>query len=175
MGGAKLRNANYLQHACLTNTGTLIADEGLEAICETWKDCLRGTDGQSTTHIADLVSILEAAGAHHEHHADASTDTSGDTEGCIYPPLQDPEEWECDCLENMMLACEEGVSQTECLHTQFCDNDAVCASWKAAECSGSANFVEKKTEHTDTKTEELLVKRREGVKTERRDLSSKNC
>merc|ERR1719262_1698058 len=52
---------------------------------------------------------------------------------CIDPLEDDPEAWNCDCLQNLQAAC--GGENPTCYHEKFCAACGVCLSWKQTHCT----------------------------------------
>ena len=47
---------------------------------------------------------------------------------CVDPALDDPESWECECVEQMTVKC--GSVDEECFRGLLCKNVNICEAWK---------------------------------------------
>jgi len=54
---------------------------------------------------------------------------------CVDPALDDPESWECECVEEMTGTC--GGVDEECFRGLLCKNANICAEWKQTHCPES--------------------------------------
>jgi len=119
-----IRNSNDWQLRCL-ETHTL-PGQGPEDKCKKWLACL--TDATKNR----LKTFLRAAGTRtssmlmEESRAQQLTP-------CVDPSIEDPEAWDCDCLEEMVESCG-GLSE-DCLKKRMCKIDSVCKAWKEQHCS----------------------------------------
>lgn len=137
----ELRNSNELQLACLKEQSLESYSKDLQSICNEWRDCVSTrVDGRSK--LEELVALLEAANV--SHVGKAPRPQQGDTvRGCIHPPTEDPEAWDCSCYDNMLQRCELlrkanstlHFTTAQCLHSQYCLYPGVCDHWKATECN----------------------------------------
>jgi len=73
---------------------------------------------------------------------------------CVDPSVEDPETWDCDCLENMVKIC--GESNPPCMTNIMCAHPRICESWKTDNCVGSsinASLQERSTREAHGATE----------------------
>jgi len=77
---------------------------------------------------------------------------------CLDPSVEDPEGWDCDCLEKMVETCG-GLSE-ECLKNRMCKIEKVCDAWKEQHCSSEMIATHKNTSTKVARQESALVSRR---------------
>jgi len=156
----KLRNDNKKQLQCLTAT-TDAARDAINSKCKPWQKCLAKDAGR-----IDKLKTLLAAGqqsgsmlmAISDREGDAMALSSGDPSECIDPAMDDPESWECDCLQSLVDAC--GGINENCFRTTMCQSSEICASWKTSHCGSS--LISKSNESTTEEKEAtslVLMKR----------------
>lgn len=130
--GLEMRNNNTMQLQCLRQD----PDEA-SRVCKAWVECL-----EVSNHKDRILVLLEAFGTV-EQAPMSLTDTQetvGDEcDECFHPPSQDPESWDCDCYDTMMVNCHEinatvGYDEAVCLKAQICAAPCLCTSWFTAEC-----------------------------------------
>jgi len=129
----RLRNSNKEQWHCLT-ASNIVQQDAVSKECAPWEQCL----SQETGRKAKLVALLGAA--FRNEGVNAALIISGlsmkqDPNTCVDPSVDDPESWECACLEHMITECE-GANE-ECFNQLMCKNDSICCSWKQAHCEAS--------------------------------------
>jgi len=155
--GRLLRNTNALQLLCLTSEEDeslekSIPDKRVRGMCKLWRECLAGAGNQYHNH---LLELLNAAGVTNEGETPQPLNPFGhrfsplagsdkeDKHGCMHPPTEDVESWNCDCYSDMLRRChavsEQGLvsgrfSTVLCLRAQFCSYDRVCRHWKTQTC-----------------------------------------
>merc|ERR1712100_445894 len=104
--------------------------------CTDWKGCLETSAGDRPQRIQQL---LNAAGVGSKV---SESDRAGDSEGCIYPPTEDPASWDCDCWDGMQKRCDEfgatdAVARTSCLTAQYCLHPRICKGWQKKFCEAA--------------------------------------
>ena len=75
-----------------------------------------------------------------------------DVDDCVNPEVDDPESWECECLEDMRADCAlpkhpgmNKLMQTldpklpleSCLRIIMCKKETICQSWRDQHCEDS--------------------------------------
>jgi len=150
--GFELGNVNAEQLKCLEGYPTA----KLKRKCNQWLKCLRGSEAnmrrsskrlsESNMKIAILKSeldlfteaeklteflkaFLRAAGV---NMAMSMSGETGESLTCVDPAIEDPEAWECNCMQEMIDACN-GIDET-CFANRMCGRSDVCAHWKKANC-----------------------------------------
>jgi len=141
----ELRNNNRMQLTCLQSAGN--GDSAWEASektkCKAWDLCL---PEENKKIIKTLLKAAIRSGS--PSFADVASTARGnltvseDPNECINPAVDDPESWDCECIDDMITSCD-GVSQS-CFKGIMCKNAGVCQSWKdevdcAAHVSSSAH------------------------------------
>merc|ERR1719424_159864 len=127
-----------MQLQCLLEN-TLLTPEALQARCTEWLQCLPGTAkaklktllsaslvkrGTSMTEDQLGLSLIESS------KLVAKVDRS-----CFDPANEDPESWDCECLQGMIDTC--GGLDEECIKGLMCNNGKVCLTWKQEQCSAA--------------------------------------
>jgi len=127
--GFELRNVNVMQLHCLTgNTGAF--SSALKDKCIAWMACMDATKKTFLTAllkaaVGSTSLISDVAMANHTQKVDPIT--------CVNPESDDPESWECACLDEMTKACG-GEADEECFLGLLCSRTTICATWKDAHC-----------------------------------------
>jgi len=154
----RLRNSNKEQWHCLT-ASSIAQQDAVSKECAPWEQCL----SQETGRKDKLVALLGAA--FRNEGVNAALIISGlsmkqDPNTCVDPSVDDPESWECACLEHMITECE-GANE-ECFNQLMCKNDSICCSWKQAHCEASDHCQDSlvgQSNASATKESALLVRR----------------
>lgn len=71
---------------------------------------------------------------------DDEDDDDDDRDDCVDPGTDDPESWDCECLEDMKKSCN-GVNP-ECFKGIMCKFNEVCKSWKEEHCENSDDLLQ---------------------------------
>merc|ERR1712232_998729 len=103
--------------------------------CFYWDACLRRTGSRD-----GFIAMLRAARIHnvsgHSISVPSMPQHHTDSNGCVYPSLDDPEAWYCNCLGDIQHVCD-GVAHSHaytfeaCIHAIMCGSSHVCESWKS--------------------------------------------
>jgi len=133
----ELRNSNDLQYKCLAS-GTSSLDSGLQSVCAAWDKCLPA-ESKAVLTVLLKISGASLTGSSFADKAvlKASTQENltkyADPNGCIDPAVDDPESWDCECVEDMKTSCG-GVDEA-CFKGILCGKAEICQTWKDdAEC-----------------------------------------
>jgi hypothetical protein len=128
-----IRNGNNFQGMCLRGDSSLPAH--LNNVCQEWKQCL--TDGQKEKLLALLTAsssqVVQGGSALTEVTRENRTTEEDPVNGCMDPAVEDPESWECDCLDNMISEC--GGVDAECFRKQMCCHQGICSNWRNTHCT----------------------------------------
>jgi len=128
------RQSNVKQLACLAAT-TALQRAKVSDHCEVWETCV-SSSGIKLKLEALLGAALTPRGSLAEGKINDSDPMQlNDAEGCVDPSVEDPESWECECMDQMTASCD-GVDE-ECFNKILCGNTNVCGSWKGAHCEES--------------------------------------
>jgi len=135
--GFEIRNNNGMQYKCLTSgANSLLSDllkdgSDLRSTCSAWVGCMPQV---SVDILKVLLAVSGVLGS--GSFADKGNFTaSADPNACIDPAVEDPESWDCECFQEMKESCQDEGDEKACFKKILCDNAAVCASWKAEQCS----------------------------------------
>jgi len=149
--GFEMRNSNKVQLRCLQ--GKMLLTWALRAKCRQWLICLPSTEKAKlkTFLSASLVKRggkrggkrgWKRGGSRRPHSRSLGL---GMVEGsklvthvdstCFDPASEDPEAWDCECLQGMIDKC--GGLDEECIKGLMCDNGKVCLTWKQQQCSSA--------------------------------------
>merc|ERR1719253_2080677 len=132
----KLRNINELQLACLQHSsGATHLSSDLADKCEEWLNCL-DSDKKSSLEALLLAAGVGASGKSLSAVARANESTVAAARRCTDPATEDPESWDCDCLERMKEQCG-GVDEA-CFREIMCNHEMICQSWKEDNCPDAA-------------------------------------
>lgn len=142
MSGLALRNSNALQLECLE---TPLVNMTPGSVCEEWRECL---DDDYALRIRTLLRTAKmnqnlGGGSISQpvsENVRIKTQRKGKLKSkralrthCMDPLLEDPESWQCDCYETMMIRCasvDPPPSDELCLRLHFCTFERVCTAWK---------------------------------------------
>jgi len=143
------RNSNEWQLRCLE--ADTLAGAASEDKCIEWLACLPNTTQ------AKLKVFLRAAGT---QTGSMLVEKSGaqQSTACLDPSVEDPEGWDCDCLEKMVDSCG-GLSE-ECLKNRMCKIEKVCDAWKEQHCSSEMIATHKNTSTKVGREASTLMSRR---------------
>jgi hypothetical protein len=135
--GYTIRSANEMQLKCLEHND--IADIELQEACNKWIDCLEKKSNESTNSLHDLLRASLSKPVGSPQSLLLSSDTSSDSTepGCFNPAIADPEQLECDCLEQIQEACKGHSNKAQCMNTEMCKKPMICKVWKDAHCAPS--------------------------------------
>jgi len=133
--GFELRNNNKLQAMCLISGASSLASH-LLTTCLAWLECL----SEENKNI--LKALLTASGqvgspspsdsfADDASKVNDNLTASDDPNDCVNPRVDDPESYDCECVEDMIKTCE-GVDEA-CFKGIMCNSAEVCQSWKDSE------------------------------------------
>jgi len=144
----KLRNDNKMQLECLSTGRGLALRVKLK--CGKWRQCLT-RNGK----LKQIRSLLGAAlnsrkGLLQGTYSTNETRLATEAGICVDPSADDPESWDCDCVEGMMKKCAvEGMAQDleKCMSSLMCKSASVCSGWKRTHCAG-ASMVERRQAST---------------------------
>jgi len=149
--------------ACLAS-GTSSLDSGLQSVCAAWDECL---PAESKAVLKVLLKISGASLTGSSFADKVSTQgnltTYADPNGCIDPAVDDPESWDCECVEDMKTSCG-GVDEA-CFKGILCGKAEICQTWKDdAECP---TFLVQKSEDeiSGTHSSEALGQRSQAMLT----------
>jgi len=131
-----------------TNPETTLTEEGDNATAQ-----LEATSGRSARRrkkksapvekveiISFLKAFLGAAGVKKDHSAaDQLSLVDGiphvhESNTCLDPAVEDPESWECNCMETLIKAC--GGIDEKCFNRHMCGRKDLCDHWSRANCEG---------------------------------------
>merc|ERR1712048_1234878 len=111
--------------------------------CQEWSECL--DKGGHRGRILSVLLAVEPQGPELALYTSNSTQVIDEaTDECFYPPNIDPESWECDCYENMMLQCADieatmsGYDVQVCVKAFICSTEIICEDWFDAHCTSTA-------------------------------------
>jgi len=123
------RNSNVKQLACLVASSPGDRD-AVSDHCNVWATCV-----SSSGLTSKLKALLGAAITPHGSLAEGETNIQklNDAEGCVDPSVEDPEAFDCECMDKMTASC--GEVNEECFNGILCKNTNVCDSWKDAHCA----------------------------------------
>jgi len=128
----KMRNGNEEQYKCLSGQHSGMSGAVL-AKCQAWDNCVTKSDkkphllGILGAALKKKTALLEGVSFANEN------GTAADAAGCVNPASDDPESWDCDCVEGMIMACK-GQNLESCMHVFMCQDARVCCSWKQTHC-----------------------------------------
>jgi len=129
----RLRNNNTKQWRCLT-ASTKAKRKAISKHCAPWEKCLSRETGRKEK----LVAVLGAAFRRNKKNAAliiSGLSMKEDPNTCVDPSVDDPESWECACIEHMVKEC--GGTNEECFNNFMCKEGSICCSWKQAHCEAS--------------------------------------
>eukprot|EP00747_Dinoflagellata_sp_TGD_P206382 gnl/TRDRNA2_/TRDRNA2_80104_c0_seq1.p1 gnl/TRDRNA2_/TRDRNA2_80104_c0~~gnl/TRDRNA2_/TRDRNA2_80104_c0_seq1.p1 ORF type:complete len:522 (-),score=49.26 gnl/TRDRNA2_/TRDRNA2_80104_c0_seq1:150-1715(-) len=153
--GMRLRNSNALLFLCLDNVYSLPSE--LQNPCWDWRGCMFKAGSYTWDHMWRVYHLLVASGSRQGHTAAAdlqvatalhestsslvvgNSDDAGDA-NCLYPPNEDPLEWDCDCYDQILGRCRAIRYNTDyylfqsCLQAHFCLYGETCQDWKNMYC-----------------------------------------
>eukprot|EP00747_Dinoflagellata_sp_TGD_P136937 gnl/TRDRNA2_/TRDRNA2_175607_c3_seq6.p1 gnl/TRDRNA2_/TRDRNA2_175607_c3~~gnl/TRDRNA2_/TRDRNA2_175607_c3_seq6.p1 ORF type:complete len:228 (-),score=29.83 gnl/TRDRNA2_/TRDRNA2_175607_c3_seq6:48-731(-) len=149
--GEHLRNTNSAQKKCLEGfyDGSRRRRRGA---CTAWTTCLADGDRINPTV---LLSLLDAAEGDESLPSRRRKQVSKKTDTCLNPATEDPQSWACGCWNLMIKRCEQlkermddagtgdDYSERKCLRAQYCTHKRVCPGWKAANCKGAQEAINK--------------------------------
>jgi len=139
----ELRNVNARQLTCLKGDFGAMS-ETLGEKCKKWRT--RISKEERELLLAFLSAALKGASTgmaevRSRQHLRPSLNASRTTrESCSDPAVDDPESWDCECLQSMKQTCEaehSHLSLEDCLRTLMCNNGDVCEEWKEEHCEDS--------------------------------------
>eukprot|EP00928_Gymnodinium_smaydae_P043875 TRINITY_DN29321_c0_g1_i1.p1 TRINITY_DN29321_c0_g1~~TRINITY_DN29321_c0_g1_i1.p1 ORF type:complete len:695 (+),score=81.41 TRINITY_DN29321_c0_g1_i1:67-2151(+) len=138
--GIRIRNSNLLQLQCLR--GEPMENKQLQDACDDWTKCLE-KGGENT--ISQLLTLLAAARVGEDEtsliarETNVATAEADDAPGCLHPPNEDVESWDCDCFNVAAAVCDTvryqpGFTEESCMRALICRHPRTCASWVEASC-----------------------------------------
>lgn len=131
-----LRNNNTLQWQCLENRTDSFPDE-LKTLCGLWLDCMSPDKIHALkVFLSTVFGGSAAGGVLTEFTRGQVLNATEDPNTCVDPSVEDPETWQCNCLENMENECG-GVDEV-CFRRLMCEEDLICSSWKTTHCATTA-------------------------------------
>jgi len=154
--GFELRNNNTLQRQCLESGASSLQTSALTEMCSAWVSCLPAENKhilktllkaahappQETSLVRQVISASGAASFAEE--VATVNGTSADPNDCVDPAIDDPESYDCECVEEMIETC--GSVDETCFKNIMCKNFQVCQSWK--ESAGCVNLIQTNQEGT---------------------------
>jgi len=75
---------------------------------------------------------------------DVSESNGNGESQCVDPTVDDPESFECDCIESWIASCD-GVD-ADCFHTKMCEHSKICSSWKDSHCPTPVALMSRRAE-----------------------------
>jgi len=139
----ELRNVNARQLTCLKGDFGAMS-EPLAKKCKKWRKSISKKERKLL--LAFLSAALKGASTgmtevrSRQHLRPALNASRTTRESCSDPAVDDPESWDCECLQSMKQTCEaehSHLSLEDCLRTFMCNNVGVCEEWKEEHCEGS--------------------------------------
>jgi len=127
------RNSNHKQLECIVATDDATRN-AISDKCAPWTQCL----SQQTGRKEDLEVFLRAAVATPTMAALMAPKlmpTLDEESSCVDPSIDDPESWNCDCMQSMERVC--GKVDEVCFRGLMCKHPSICCSWKQTHCPAS--------------------------------------